>query len=93
MAVAELEMALDKEEIQALWAAEHSTSTVGFSTSTSTGLGRGIESATSRRKPGEASRGDGEVSEKSYGKQITVPVGSIPKAHTWLPDGALASAQ
>ena len=62
MAVAELEMALDKEEIQALWAAEHSTSTVGFSTSTSTGLGRGIESATSRRKPGEASRGDSEVS-------------------------------
>jgi len=31
------------------------------------------------------------VSEKSYGKQIKVPVGSIPKAHTWLPDGALAS--
>ena len=31
------------------------------------------------------------MSEKSYGKQIKVPVGSIPKAHTWLPDGALAS--
>jgi len=26
-----------------------------------------------------------------YGKQIKVPVGSISKAHTWLPDGALAS--
>ena len=52
-------------------------------------LARGVESATSRRKPGEASRGDGEVSEKSFGKQIKVPVGSIPKAHTWLPDRAL----
>ena len=31
------------------------------------------------------------MSEKLYGKQIKVPVGSIPKAHTWLPDGALAS--
>src|SRR5436309_15165635 len=51
----------------------------------------GEESATSRRKPGEASRGDGEVSEKSFGKQIKVPVGSIPKAQPWLPDGALAS--
>jgi hypothetical protein len=31
------------------------------------------------------------VSEKSYGKRVKVPVDSIPKAHTWLPDGALAS--
>ena len=30
------------------------------------------------------------MSAKSHGKQIKVPVGSIPKAHTWLPDGALA---
>jgi len=34
-------------------------------------------------------QGDGEVSEKSYGKRVKVPVDSIPKAHTWLPDGAL----
>ncbi len=31
------------------------------------------------------------MSEKSYGKRVKVPAGSIPKAHTWLPDGALAS--
>jgi len=37
------------------------------------------------------SRGDGEESEKSYGKRVKVPVDSIPKAHPWLPDGALAS--
>jgi hypothetical protein len=30
------------------------------------------------------------VSEKSHGKRVKVPVDSIPKAHTWLPDGALA---
>ena len=35
-------------------------------------------------------RGNGEVSEKSRGKRVKVPVDSIPKAHTWLPDGALA---
>ncbi len=29
--------------------------------------------------------------EKSYGKQVKVSVDSIPKAHTWLPDGVLAS--
>jgi hypothetical protein len=31
------------------------------------------------------------VSEKSHGKRIEVPVDSIPKAHTRLPDGTLAS--
>jgi len=31
------------------------------------------------------------VSEKSHGKRVKVPVDSIPKAHTWLPDGASAS--
>ena len=31
------------------------------------------------------------MSEKSHGKRVKVPVDSIPKAHTWLPDGALAS--
>ena len=36
-------------------------------------------------------QGNGEVSEKSQGKRVKVPVDSIPKAHTWLPDGALAS--
>ena len=30
------------------------------------------------------------MSEKSRGKRVKVPAGSIPKAHTWLPDGALA---
>lgn len=30
------------------------------------------------------------MSEKSYGKRVKVPVDSIPKAHTWLPDRALA---
>jgi hypothetical protein len=36
-------------------------------------------------------RRDGEVSEKSCGKRVKVAVDSIPKAHTALPDGALAS--
>ena len=31
------------------------------------------------------------MSEKSYGKRVKVPVDSITKAHTWLPDGALPS--
>jgi len=31
------------------------------------------------------------VSEKSYGKRVKVPVDSIPKAHTRMPDRALAS--
>lgn len=35
--------------------------------------------------------GDGEVSDKSYGKRIKLPVDSIPKAQAWLPDGALVS--
>jgi hypothetical protein len=45
-------------------------------------LARGVESATGRRKYGEAMRGDGEVSEKSPGKRVKVPVDSIQKAHT-----------
>ena len=36
-------------------------------------------------------RGDGEVSEKSRWKRVKAPVDSIPKAHTRLPDAALAS--
>lgn len=31
------------------------------------------------------------MSGKSCGKRVKVPVDSIAKAHTWLPDGALAS--
>jgi hypothetical protein len=42
----------------------------------------GVES-----NPGEASRGDGEVSVKSHAKRVKVPVDSIPKPHAWLPDG------
>ncbi len=30
------------------------------------------------------------MSEKSHGRRVKVPVDSIPKAHSWLPDGALA---
>ena len=30
------------------------------------------------------------MSEKSYGKRVEMPVDSISKAHTWLPDGPLA---
>ena len=44
-----------------------------------------------RRRRGEASRGEGEVSEKSDGKRFKVPVDCIPKAHTCLPAGALES--
>lgn len=55
-----------------------------------TNLG-GIESATGRRKYGEAGRGDGEVSEKSHGKRVKVPVDAKPKAPIWLPDAELAS--
>ena len=29
--------------------------------------------------------------EKSYGKRVKLPVDSIPEAHTWLSEGALAS--
>ncbi len=28
------------------------------------------------------------MSEESFGKRFKVPINSIPKAHTWLPDGA-----
>jgi hypothetical protein len=31
------------------------------------------------------------VSGKSRGKRVKVPVDAIPRAHTWLPDAALAS--
>lgn len=41
-----------------------------------------IGSATGRRKPEEASRADGGVSEESHAKRLKVPVDSLPKAHT-----------
>lgn len=50
-----------------------------------------VESETGRRKPGETNRGEGEVSEKSRGQRVRVPVDPILKAHTWLPDGTLAT--
>ena len=31
------------------------------------------------------------MSQKSHGKRVKVPVDSIRKAHTWLPDSTLAS--
>lgn len=31
------------------------------------------------------------MSEKSWGEQVKVPVDSIPMAHAWLSEGALAS--
>jgi hypothetical protein len=34
----------------------------------------------------------GELPEKSYGRPVKVPVDSILEAHTWSPDGPLASA-
>jgi hypothetical protein len=41
-----------------------------------------VEPATGGEKPGAASRGDGEVSEKSHEKTDQGAVDSIPEAHT-----------
>jgi hypothetical protein len=52
-------------------------------------VARRLESATGRRKPGETSRGDGEVSEDSRENRVNLPVGCIPTPFRQLPSGAL----
>jgi hypothetical protein len=51
----------------------------------------GAANCNRQEKTGGTGRGGGEASEISRGKRVKAPVDSIPKAHTWLPDGALAS--
>jgi len=46
-------------------------------------LARGVESGTGWRNPGEASRGGGEVSEKTYGKRVKVPAYFHPDGAHW----------
>ena len=53
-------------------------------------LARGVESAAGRQKPWEASGGMARCPRNRMGNGSKVPVHSIPKAHTWLPDCALA---